>query len=68
MLLLCLAWLLVAAQASQSADELHPTNLWVDFVGMGKSTLYGQPLLVGAVVRAYDAASLTAACWPAAPK
>jgi hypothetical protein len=53
-LMLCLACLLVAAQAVQSADELHPTNLWVDFVGMGESTLSGQPLPVGAVIRAYD--------------
>ncbi len=53
-LLLCLACLLVAMPTAQSQDELHPTNLWVDFVGMGESTLGGQPLPVGAVVRAYD--------------
>jgi len=62
MLLLCLAWLLATAQAAQSLvlspvegeDDLHPTYLWVDFVGKGGSTLGGQPLPVGAVVRAYD--------------
>ena len=62
MLLLCLACLFVAVQAAQSlalspaegANEPHPTNLWVDFVGMGGSTMYGQPLPVGTVIRAYD--------------
>ena len=61
-LLLCLAWLLVARQTAQSLvprsvegeDELHPTNLWVDFLGKGGSIMDGQPLPVGAVVRAYD--------------
>jgi len=53
MLLLCLAWLLVAAQAAQSDDELHPTPWFVDFLGQ-QSTLDGQPLPVGAVIRAYD--------------
>jgi hypothetical protein len=61
MLLLCFVCLFVAAQASQSAqsaDELHPTPWFVDFLGE-QSTLAGQPLPVGAVVRAYDAAPLT---------
>jgi len=52
-LLLCLAWLLVAAQAAQSDEELHPTPWFVDFLGE-QSTLDGQPLPVGTVVRAYD--------------
>ena len=54
MLLLCLTCLLVAIQPTQAEDELHPTKEWVDFVGMGASTLGGQPVPVGAVVRAYD--------------
>ncbi|MBC8422478.1 MAG: hypothetical protein H8E01_00445 [Chloroflexi bacterium] len=55
-LLLCLACLLVAAQASQSAqptDDLHPTPWFVDFWGE-QSTLNDQPLPAGAVIRAYD--------------
>ncbi len=52
-LLLCLAWLLLAAQAAQSADELHLTPWLVDFWGE-QSTLNDQPLPVGAVIRAYD--------------
>jgi hypothetical protein len=52
-LLLCLACLLVTAQAALSDDELHPTPWFIDFVGE-QSTLGGQPLPVGAVVRAYD--------------
>jgi len=59
-LLLCLAWLLVAMQTAQAEDGLYPTNLWVDFVGKGGSTLGGQPLPVGAVVRAYDATGVLA--------
>ena len=58
-LLLCLACLLVAAQAAHSTDELHPTLWFVDFVGE-QSTLHGQPLPVGAVVRAYDPAGVLA--------
>ncbi len=50
---LCLAGLLIAAQAVQADEELHPTPWWVDFVGQ-QSTLDGQLLPVGAVVRAYD--------------
>jgi len=53
-LLLCLAWLFVAMQTAQSEDELHPTKESVDFAGLGGSTLGGQPMPVGAVVRAYD--------------
>ena len=53
MLLLCLACLLVAAQPANSTDELHPTPWFTDFLGE-QSTLGGQPLPVGAVVRAYD--------------
>ncbi|MFQ5857871.1 MAG: hypothetical protein ACE5LU_19885 [Anaerolineae bacterium] len=49
-LLICLAMLLVAAGA---ADEPHATPWWVDFLGQ-QSTLDGQPLPAGAVVRAYD--------------
>ncbi len=68
MLLLCLASLFVALQTAQSlvprsaegADELHPTYLWVDFLGKGGSTLGGQPLPVGAVVRAYDPSGVLA--------
>jgi hypothetical protein len=61
-LLLCLAWLLIATQTAQpvrSSDELHPTPWFVDFVGE-QSTLGGQPLPVGAVVRAYDPSGLLA--------
>jgi len=39
---------------AHSPDELHPTPWSVDFVGQGGSTLDGQPLPAGAVVRAYD--------------
>ena len=63
-LLLCLTCLLVAAQTSQSAqstDDLHPTPWFVDFVGE-QSTLGGQPLPVGAVVRAYDPNGVLAGC------
>jgi hypothetical protein len=60
MLLLYLAWLLVAMPTAQSEDELHPTNLWVDFVGMGESILGSQPLPVGAVIRAYDPSGVLA--------
>jgi hypothetical protein len=60
MLLLCLTCLLVTLQTAQSEDELHPTNLWVDFVGTGESTLAGQPLPVGAVVRAYNPSGVLA--------
>jgi hypothetical protein len=59
MLLLCLAWLLVAVQGAWSDDELHPTPWFVDFMGE-QSTLYGQPLPVGAVVRAYDPTGMLA--------
>ena len=59
-LLLCLAWLLLAAQAAQLTDELHPTPWFVDFVGEGESTMYGQPLPVGVVVRAYDPSGVLA--------
>jgi hypothetical protein len=60
-LLLGLACVLVVAQAAWSLalssaegdDELHPTPWFVDFVGE-QSTLGGQPLPVGAVIRAYD--------------
>ena len=45
-----LALLLVAAM---SAEEVHPTPWYVDFLGT-HSTLDGQPLPPGAVVRAYD--------------
>jgi hypothetical protein len=51
MLLICLAMLLVTAGA---ADDPHETPWWVDFLGQDESTLDGEPLLVGAVVRAYD--------------
>ena len=47
---LVLALLLVAAA---SAEDLHPTPWYVDFLGQ-HSTLDGQPLPAGAVVRAYD--------------
>jgi hypothetical protein len=50
-LVLTLATLLVTAGA---ADEPHETPWWVDFLGQGESTLDGEPLPVGAVVRAYD--------------
>jgi len=55
----CLAGLLVAAQAAQSDDELHPTPWFVNFLGQ-QSTLDGQPLPVGAVVRAYDPSGVLA--------
>ncbi len=58
-LLLCLASLLVAAQAAHSTDELHPTPWFIDFVGE-QSTLGGQLLPVGAVVRAYDPSGVLA--------
>lgn len=51
--LLCLAGLLIAAQAVHSDEELHPTPWSVDFLGQ-QSTLDGQLLPVGSVVRAYD--------------
>jgi len=52
-LLMCLtAGLLVAARGAQ-ADKVYPTREWVDFYGES-STLHGQPLPEGAVVRAYD--------------
>ncbi|MFQ5595775.1 MAG: hypothetical protein ACE5HA_16640 [Anaerolineae bacterium] len=51
-------WILFACLpflvAPQTPDELHPTPWSVDFVGQGGSTLDGQPLPAGAVVRAYD--------------
>ena len=57
---LCLAWLLVAAQSlAMGPDELHPTPWFVDFLGE-QSTLDGQPLPVGAVVRAYDPSGVLA--------
>ena len=75
MLLLCLACLLVVAQAARSPalslalskvegsakgdDELHPTPWFVDFVGE-QSTLNGHPLPVGAVIRAYDPSGVLA--------
>jgi hypothetical protein len=59
MLLLCLAWLLVAVRGARSDDELHPTPWFVDFAGE-QSTLYGQPLPAGAVVRAYDPSGVLA--------
>ncbi len=49
-LLIALTTLLITAGA---ADEPHETPWWVDFVGQ-QSTLDGEPLPVGAVVRAYD--------------
>jgi hypothetical protein len=49
-LLLSLVLLLVAAQ---SYDEPHTTPWWVDILGQ-QSTLDGQPLPAGTVVRAYD--------------
>jgi hypothetical protein len=52
-LLLCLAWLLLAAQAAQSTDELHPTPWFVDFWGEN-CTLGSQRLPLGSVIRAYD--------------
>ena len=57
-LLLSLALLLVAVQSpvlslAEGSDEPHATPWWVDFLGE-RSTLDGQPLPVGAVVRAYD--------------
>jgi len=60
-LLLCLACLLVMAQAvlspalssAEGGDELHPTPWFVDFMGE-QSTLNGQPLPVGTIIRAYD--------------
>jgi len=58
-LLLCLASLLVAAQTAHSVDELHPTPWFVDFLGE-ESTLGGQPLPVGTVVRAYDPSGVLA--------
>ncbi|MBU4511606.1 hypothetical protein KJ830_11255 [bacterium] len=42
-----------------SSDELHPTPWFVDFLGE-HSTLHGQPLPVGAVVRAYDPSGVLA--------
>jgi hypothetical protein len=48
--LICFAWLVTPVQ---SIDELHPTPWSVDFLGE-QSTLNGQPLPVGTVVRAYD--------------
>ena len=39
---------------------MHRTYLWVDFLGEGESTLDGQPLPVGAVVRAHDPTSVLA--------
>jgi hypothetical protein len=67
MFLLCLAWLLVLAQAARSPalssaegdDELHPTPWFVDFLGE-QSTLGGQPLPVGSVIRAYDPSGVLA--------
>ena len=44
---------LAAARADQPADEVHPTRWWVDVTG-DSSTLNGELLPVGAVVRAYD--------------
>ncbi len=58
-LLLCLASLLVAAQTAHSVDELHPTPWFVDFLGE-ESTLGGQPLPVGTMVRAYDPSGVLA--------
>jgi len=57
-LLLSLALLLVAAQSpvlslAEGSDEPHATPWFVDFLGR-QSTLDDQPLLVGAVVRAFD--------------
>ncbi|MFQ5856571.1 MAG: hypothetical protein ACE5LU_13110 [Anaerolineae bacterium] len=40
--------------AFHTPDQVHPTPWSVDFVGRGGSTLDGQPLPAGAVVRAYD--------------
>jgi len=59
MLLLCFACLLATVQAANSADELHPTPWFVDFLGE-QSTLGGQPLPVGAVVCAYDPSGVLA--------
>jgi hypothetical protein len=44
---------------SEEADDLHPTPWFVDFLGE-QSTLDGQPLPVGAVVRAYDSIGVLA--------
>lgn len=65
-LLLCLAWLLVMAQplapsSAEESDQLHPTPWFVDFVGE-QSTLSGQPLPVGSVIRAYDLSGVLAGC------
>ncbi len=65
-LLLCLACLLVTAQplapsSAEESDQLHPTPWFVDFVGE-QSNLSGQPLPVGAVVRAYDPSRVLAGC------
>lgn len=49
-LLLCLTLSLAAAS---STDEPRATPWWVDFLGRA-STLDGQPLPIGTVVRAYD--------------
>jgi hypothetical protein len=49
--LIALACLLVAAPAAHPVDATQP--VWVDFYGE-TSTLNGQPLPEGAVVRAYD--------------
>jgi hypothetical protein len=48
------AFLTLLLIAGRSPDELYPTPWSVDFVGQGGSTLDGQPLPAGAVVRAYD--------------
>lgn len=52
MLLVGLVLLLVAARSVEG--EVNPTPWSVDFVGKGESTLGGQLLPEGAVVRAYD--------------
>lgn len=54
--LLLLSCLVVAAYP---ADEVHPTPWSMDFLG-SHSTLNGQPLPAGAVVRAYDPAGTLA--------
>jgi len=48
-----LAFLSSLLVAALPVDELHPTPWSVDFLG-SQSVLDGQPLPVGAVVRAYD--------------
>ena len=50
-----------AITAPPDCPEAHPNPSWVDFWGEG-STLDGQPLPVGAMVRAYDPTGTLAGC------